>query len=83
MTLNCEVNIKKNVPARLLSDVIERMDYSKLYAAYFCLRKIERSPTILLKKHGICASKYPVVRRFTIESNHSVRKNMIPEGRAG
>ena len=34
MPLDCEVNIEKNAPVRLLNAVMERMDYSKLYAAY-------------------------------------------------
>ena len=34
MPLNCEVSIEKNAPARLLNAITERMDSSKLYAAY-------------------------------------------------
>ena len=34
MPLDCEVNIEKNAPVRLLNAIMERMDYSKLYAAY-------------------------------------------------
>ena len=49
MPLDCEVNIEKNAPVRLLNAVMERMDYSKLYAAYFRLGRIEYSPKILLK----------------------------------
>ena len=49
MPLNCEVNIEKNAPVRLLNAVMERMDYSKLYAAYSRLGRIEYSPKILLK----------------------------------
>ena len=33
MPLDCEVNIEKNAPVRLLNAVMERMDYSKLNAA--------------------------------------------------
>ena len=47
--LDCEVNIAKNSPVRLLNAVMERMDYSKLYAAYSRLGRIEYSPKILLK----------------------------------
>lgn len=49
MPLNCEINIEKNAPVRLLNAVMERMDYSKLYAAYSRLGKIEHSSKILLK----------------------------------
>ena len=49
LPLDCEVNIEKNAPVRLLNAVMERMDYSKLYAAYFRLGRIEYSPKILLK----------------------------------
>lgn len=49
MSLDCEVNIEKNAPVRLLNAVMERMDYSKLYAAYSRLGRIEYSPKILLK----------------------------------
>ena len=49
MPLDCEVNIEKNAPVRLLNTVMERMDYSKLYAAYSRLGRIEYSPKILLK----------------------------------
>ena len=49
MPLDCEVNIEKNAPVRLLNAVMERMDYSKLYAAYSRLGRIEYSPKILLK----------------------------------
>lgn len=49
MPLDCEVNIEKNAPVRLLNVVMERMDYSKLYAAYSRLGRIEYSPKILLK----------------------------------
>jgi len=49
MPLDCEVNIAKNSPVRLLNAVMERMDYSKLYAAYSRLGRIEYSPKILLK----------------------------------
>ena len=49
MQLDCEVNIEKNAPVRLLNAVMERMDYSKLYAAYSRLGRIEYSPKILLK----------------------------------
>ena len=48
MPLDCEVNIEKNAPVRLLNAVMERMDYSKLYAAYSRLGRIEYSPRILL-----------------------------------
>lgn len=48
MPLNCEVNIEKNAPVRLLNAVMERMDYSNLYAAYR-LGRIEYSSEILLK----------------------------------
>ena len=34
MLLDCEVSIEKNAPVRLLNAIMERMDYSKLYAAY-------------------------------------------------
>ena len=34
MPLDCEANIEKNAPVRLLNAVMERMDYSKLNAAY-------------------------------------------------
>lgn len=47
--LDCEVNIAKNSPVRLLNAVMERMDYRKLYAAYSRLGRIEYSPKILLK----------------------------------
>ncbi len=30
MPLDCEVNIEKNAPVRLLNAVMERMDYSKV-----------------------------------------------------
>lgn len=53
MPLDCEVNIEKNAPVRLLNAVMERMDYSKLYAAYSRLGRIEYSPKILLKIHGV------------------------------
>ena len=43
------INIEKNAPVRLLNAVMERMDYSKLYAAYSRLGRIEYSPKILLK----------------------------------
>ena len=49
MPLDCEVNIEKNAPVRLLNAVMERMDYSKLNAAYSRLGRIEYSPKILLK----------------------------------
>ena len=49
MPLDCEVNIEKNALVRLLNAVMERMDYSKLYAAYSRLGRIEYSPKILLK----------------------------------
>ena len=49
MPLDCEVNIEKNAPVRLLNAIMERMDYSKLYAAYSRLGRIEYSPKILLK----------------------------------
>lgn len=49
MPLDCEVSIEKNAPVRLLNAVMERMDYSKLYAAYSRLGRIEYSPKILLK----------------------------------
>lgn len=49
MPLDCEVSIEKNAPVRLLNAVMERMDYSKLYAAYSHLGRIEYSPKILLK----------------------------------
>ena len=49
MPLDCEVNIEKSAPVRLLNAVMERMDYSKLYAAYSQLGRIEYSPKILLK----------------------------------
>ena len=49
MPLDCEVNIEKNAPVRLLNAVMERMDYSKLYAAYSRLGRIEHSPKVLLK----------------------------------
>lgn len=49
MPLDCEVNIEKNAPVRLLNAVMERMDYSKLYAAYSRLGRIEYSPKVLLK----------------------------------
>lgn len=49
MPLDCEVNIEKNAPVRLLNAVMERMDYSKLYAAYSRLGRIEYPPKILLK----------------------------------
>ena len=49
MPLDCEVNIEKNAPVRLLNAVMERMDYSKLCAAYSRLGRIEYSPKILLK----------------------------------
>lgn len=64
MPLDCEVNIEKNAPVRLLNAVMERMDYSKLYAAYSRLGRIEYSPKILLKimVYGLCASRYPAVR---------------------
>lgn len=41
MPLCREVNIEKNAPVRLLNTVMERMDYSKLYAAYSRLGRIE------------------------------------------
>ena len=49
MALDCKVNIEKNAPVRLLNAVMERMDYSKLYAAYSRLGRIEYSTKILLK----------------------------------
>ena len=49
MPLNCEVNIEKNAPVRLLNAIMERMDYSKLNAAYSRYGRIEYSPKILLK----------------------------------
>lgn len=49
MPLDCEENIEKNAPVRLPNAVMERMDYSKLYAAYSRLGRIEYSPKILLK----------------------------------
>lgn len=49
MPLDCEVSIEKNAPVRLLNAIMERMDYSKLYAAYSRLGRIEYSPKILLK----------------------------------
>lgn len=49
MPLDCEVNIEKNASVRLLNAVMERMDYSKLYATYSRLGRIEYSPKILLK----------------------------------
>ena len=49
MPLDCEITIAKNSPVRLLNAVMERMDYSKLYAAYSRLGRIEYSPKILLK----------------------------------
>ena len=49
MPLNCEINIGKNALVRLLNAVMERMDYSKLYAAYSRLGRIEYSPKILMK----------------------------------
>lgn len=47
--LDCEVSIAKDSPVRLLNAVMERMDYSKLYAAYSRLGRIEYTPKILLK----------------------------------
>lgn len=49
MPLDCEVKIEKNAPVRLLNAVMERMNYSKLNAAYSRLGRIEYSPKILLK----------------------------------
>lgn len=49
MPLDCEVKIEKNALVRLLNAVMERMDYSKLNAAYSRLGRIEYSPKILLK----------------------------------
>lgn len=49
MPLCCEVKIEKNAPVRLLNAVMERMNYSKLNAAYSRLGRIEYSPKILLK----------------------------------
>ena len=49
MPLSCEINIGKNAPVRLLNAVMERMDYSELYAAYSRLGRIEYSPKILMK----------------------------------
>ena len=50
MPLDCEVNIEKNAPVRLLNAVMERMDYSKLYAAYSRLGRIEYSPKDVYKR---------------------------------
>ena len=49
MPLNCEINIGKNVPVRLLNTVMERIGCSKLYATYSGLGRIEYSPKILMK----------------------------------
>lgn len=49
MPLDCEISIPKDSPVRLLNAVMERMNYSKLYAAYSRLGRIEYSPKILLK----------------------------------
>ena len=49
MQLDCKVSIAKDSPVRLLNAVMERMDYSRLYAAYSRLGTIEYSPKILLK----------------------------------
>lgn len=40
MPLDCKVNIEKNASVRLLNAVMERMDYSKVYAAYSRLGRI-------------------------------------------
>ena len=49
MPLDTAVNIPVDSPVRLLSAVVERMNYSRLYTAYSRLGRIEYSPKILLK----------------------------------
>ena len=49
MSLDTAVNIPVDSPVRLLSAVVERMNYTQLYTAYSRLGRIEYSPKILLK----------------------------------
>ena len=49
LPLDCTVNIPEDHPVRLLNAVMERLDYSKLNAAYSRLGRIEYPPKILAK----------------------------------
>lgn len=49
MELDCAVKIPEDSPVRLLSAVLERIDYSRLHAAYSRYGRIEYPPKILLK----------------------------------
>ncbi|MED9820407.1 MAG: hypothetical protein U0J65_00040 [Christensenellales bacterium] len=71
MPPDCEVKIAKNAPVRLLNAVMERMDYSKLYAAYSRLGRIEYSPKILLKIM-VYVKQDLDFRRFLLRGNTKV-----------
>ena len=49
MPLECGYSIPEDHPVRLLNAVMERMNYTKLWAAYSRQGRIEYSPKILLK----------------------------------
>ena len=72
MTLNCEVSIEKNAPVRLLNAITERMDSSKLYAAYARLGRIRYAPETLLKimVYGFTASRSS--RGFSFQTQNRI-----------
>ena len=72
MTLNCEVSIDKNAPVRLLNAITERMDSSKLYAAYARLGRIRYAPETLLKimVYGFTASRSS--RGFSFQTQNRI-----------
>lgn len=50
LPINFEINIPADDSVRLLSNVLEEIDYTELYGAYFCREKIcAVSPKILFK----------------------------------
>ncbi len=55
LPMNCEMNIPKDDPVRLLSAMIERMNLDELFATYSEKGRTEYSPRILLK---ICVYGY-------------------------
>lgn len=72
MPLNCEVSIEKNAPVRLLNAITERMDSSKLYAAYARLGRIGYAPKTQLKNmvYGYTASRSS--RGFSFQTQNRI-----------
>ena len=70
--LNCKVSIEKNAPVRLLNAITERMDSSKLYAAYARLGRIGYAPKTLLKimVYGVTASRSS--RGFSFQTQNRI-----------